>query len=224
MGQAGSIVNHVEIVVVDAGIEHFRAGICKRVFYDEFGFARDEAQHFSIRVRIALAGADFVGKGDAIAFGRDAANAGADEWISAELAIGLIVELLQKADADLKEESAGFDVVIRDSRIVGAKFFDGAHDGVVEGGFVMIEPFAEEVVALISEARDDAIPIETRAAVIAFVRVGQKDCGFDEAVGDFGLREAGEVIIGDSDTEATKQRKIAKFQGFFQPPNCCSII
>ena len=132
---------------------------------------------------------------DAVGFRIDRALAGGYDRICAELAVFFVVELAQHADADLHEVFAGFGFVVADGGFAGTEFFHGAHDGVVQCGFVAVKPFAEKVVALVSEAFDDAVPIETGAAIVAFFGIGQKNVGFDDTVGNFRLRKL--WICGD---------------------------
>src|ERR1039458_9061422 len=165
LGPGGPVVDYVEIVFVDAGLNGFDAGVLEAVLQHQLRLARGQADGLLIDVGVARRVAQFLGELDAIGKLVDGPLSGIGNLVGLELLEGALFGLADRADADLDEALAGLHFVVAEAQTVGEKLLHRAQDAVVAVGIVVVEPLAEVVVALEFEAGDLAGPVEAGGAI-----------------------------------------------------------
>src|SRR5450755_1823372 len=139
----GLLVQHVEVVLVDAGGNGLLAGIPKAVFQHQFRFTGHQPHSLLINVCIAQRVGYFVGKLDRIGRFFDGPLPVAGDVVGLKLPEGRLIRFADRAHADLYEALARFGFLIAQARPVSEKFLDRPHDGIVDFWIVSVEPFAK---------------------------------------------------------------------------------
>ena len=186
-------------MIVDAGNDRLLAQIGERVLEREDCAVFLQADDLLVLVGDAGWAFEGLGKGYGVLVGNRGPLARVEQGIRGTEFVGGGILPAEDADADLDEGIARFGVVIADGAFVRAELFDRAGDGVVQERIVrFVVPLAEEGMALVGQAGDDAGPIKPGGSVVAVLSVWKKQDGGGWALGDgcLGVVGVGQVRAG----------------------------
>src|SRR5258708_8180332 len=107
--------------------------------------------------------------------------AGIDNLVRLEPLVGRLLGFLHHAYADADEPLARLGVGVSQSGVMSEKLFHRTGDRIVRLRVVLVEPGAEGLLALVTQAVDHARPIEPRPAIVAQPGVRQIQFRIDGA-------------------------------------------
>src|SRR5580658_785289 len=181
-GAGGLMVQHVEVVLVDASGDGLATGIPQAVLQRHLRFTQYQPHGLLIYISVAASVGEFLRVFHGIGGLADRPFSVSGDFVGGELAEGGLVGFSDRAHADLYEALAGFGVLVAQAGAVGEELLHWTHDGVVNLRVVAVEPFAEVFMTLELKTGHGARPVEPRATIVAVLRIRQQQRYLQAAV------------------------------------------
>src|ERR1039457_5080282 len=170
----GPVVQHVEIVLVNAGRDRLLAGIPQAVLQHHLRLTRHQPNGLLIDVSVPEGIGEFLRELHEAGGLVDGPFPVVRDVVGAKLAEGGLLGSTNRADPDFHEALAWFRFLVAQAHAVREELLHRPRDGIANLRVVLVESFAEIFVTLKLKTRNGARPVKPRAAVVAVVGVRQQ--------------------------------------------------